>query len=182
MRLRLRRGLNDPPLRAEAPAGEAHIVAKEAVNRWTENLETLHDYLKGQMAGAEDQVKQLFSQVRGRSCVGPGDRRACSHLARAARRAQPGLPGLSRPQGRGGQGCRVPQAGGVLQVGTAVWLMGTLTAREREFAFAGWTWSRGVSGPTCCKSLPGLSTCWALLCSQASRPGHPRQSKGLAIG
>ena len=48
----------------DAGAEEAHVVAKSAVNRWTDNLDTLHDYLKGQMAGAEDQVKQLFNQVQ----------------------------------------------------------------------------------------------------------------------
>ena len=88
-------GTQIQPQQAVTCAEEAHVVAKSAVNRWTDNLETLHDYLKGQMAGAEDQVKQLFSQVRASAEV------LCMHGTRltwaaAARCTQPGVSGVNK--------------------------------------------------------------------------------------
>ena len=44
-------------------AEQAQVVAREAVNRWTDNLDALYDYLKSTF-GAEDQIKQLFVSVR----------------------------------------------------------------------------------------------------------------------
>lgn len=89
--------LRPPPseLRHHSRAEEAQAVGREAVNRWTDNIETLRDYLKSQMQGAEDQIKQLFDQASLQCPVAhassPCMREGC---ACAAWGQQPGILGV----------------------------------------------------------------------------------------
>ena len=44
-------------------AGQAQVVAHDAVNRWTDNIELLRGWCKKRFEGMEQQLQELFEQA-----------------------------------------------------------------------------------------------------------------------